>query len=85
MSSPAPALDVLPDIMAPPTAPLGPPLAEAIYPDSTAAKAALQEHARVNGYGIGIDSSTQKRLFFRCAKGGKYDDRCKDPTVHTSK
>lgn len=64
MSSPAPAPDVPLDIMASPTAPLGPPLAEAIYPDPTAAKAALQEHARVNGYGTGIDSSTQKRVFF---------------------
>jgi hypothetical protein len=81
----SPTLDEQPNIMAPPTAPLGPLLAEAIYPSSTAAKAALQEHARVNGYGIGIESSTQKRIFFRCAKGGKYDDRFKDPTVQISK
>jgi hypothetical protein len=54
MSSLAPAPDVPLNIMAPPTAPLSPPLPEAIYPDSTAAKAALQEHAQVNSYGIGI-------------------------------
>jgi hypothetical protein len=40
MSSPVPAPDVPPDIMAPPIAPLGPLLAEVIYPDSIAAKAA---------------------------------------------
>ena len=52
---------------------------------NTAAKAALQEHARVNGYGIGIESSTQKRIFFQYVKGRKYDDRFKDPIVHVSK
>ena len=67
-------LDEQPNIMALPTVSLGPLLTEAIYPSSTAAKAALQEHARVNGYGIRIELSTQKRIFFRCAKRGKYDD-----------
>jgi hypothetical protein len=71
--------------MAPSIVPLGPSLAEAIYSNSTTAKAALQEHARINGYGIGIHSSTQKRVFFRCAKGGKYNNRCKDSTIHASK
>jgi hypothetical protein len=34
-------LDEQPNIMAPPTVPFGPLLAEVIYPNSTAAKAAL--------------------------------------------
>jgi hypothetical protein len=38
-----------------------------------------------NGYGIAVDSSSKKRVFYRCAKGGKYDNRHKDPTVHESK
>ena len=80
-----PTLNEQPNIMAPPTASLSPLLAEAIYPSSTAAKATLQEHTRVNGYGIGIESSTQKCIFFQCAKEGKYDNQFKDPTVHVSK
>jgi hypothetical protein len=81
----SPTLDEQSNIIAPPTAPLGSLLAEAIYSSSTAAKAALQEYAQVNGYGIGIESSTQKCIFFQYAKGGKYDDRFKDPIVHVSK
>jgi hypothetical protein len=67
----SPILDKQPNIIAPPTVPLGPLLAETIYLSSTAVKAALQEHARVNSYRIGIESLTQKHIFFRCAKGGK--------------
>jgi hypothetical protein len=81
----SPTLDEQPNIMAPPIAPLGPLLAEAIYPSSTAAKAALQEHARVNGYEIGIKLLTQNRIFFWYIKGDKYDDRFKDSIVHISK
>lgn len=32
-----------------------------------------------------MDSSSKKRVFYRCAKGSKYDNRHKDPTVHESK
>jgi hypothetical protein len=85
MSSPALPDIVPPDIIALPTAPLGLPVAEAIYPNSAGARTALQEHARVNGYGIGVESSTQRRVFFWCAKRGKYDNRHKDPTVHESR
>jgi hypothetical protein len=38
-------------------APLGPPPDEAIYKDPDAVKAALQAHARDNGYGISVTSS----------------------------
>jgi hypothetical protein len=81
----SPILDKQPNIMAPPIAPLGTLLADAIYPSSTAVKAALKEYARVNSYRIGIESLIQKCIFFRCAKRGKYDDRFKDPIVYISK
>ena len=58
---------------------------EAVYPDSEAAKFALQEHARMNGFGISIESSTALRVFYRCAKGGKYNNRFKDTTKHVSR
>ena len=81
----SPILDEQPNIMALPTAPLGPLLAEAIYPSSTAAKAALQEHTQVNNYRIRIESSTQKCIFFQCAKGDKYNDQFKDLTIYVLK
>jgi hypothetical protein len=80
MSLPAP-----PAIATPPAAPLGPSVAEAVYTDPAAASAALQEHTRVNGYGIAVESSSKMPVFYRCEKGGKYDNRFKDPTVHESK
>ena len=78
-------------LLAPPTiaplpaAPLKPLVTKAVYTNPIAVRAALQEHARVNGYGIAVESSSKKRVFYRCAKGGKYDNRFKDPTVHESK
>jgi hypothetical protein len=66
-------------------APLGPPLQTAVYPYLDAAKDALQAHARDNGYRIAIESSDKRRTFFRCSKGGKYDNRFKDSTVHPSR
>jgi hypothetical protein len=65
-------------------APLGPPLEEAIYADTKAIQAALQSHARDNGYGISIASSKKDKIYFGCAKGGKYRDR-KDLNTHKSK
>jgi hypothetical protein len=62
--------------------PLGPPLQTTVYPDLDAAKAALQAHARDNRYGVAIESSDKWRTFFRCSKGGRYDNRFKDSTVH---
>lgn len=66
-------------------APLGEPFPEAIYTNPSAVKAALTDHARVNGYGIKVDSSTARRVIYQCAKGGKYDDKGKDLEVHESK
>lgn len=66
-------------------APLGPQLPDGLYPDLDAVKAALQVHARGNGYGVAIESSRMDRTFWRCSKGGKYDNGFKDPSVHTSR
>ena len=64
---------VVADTMATP-APLGPPLDEATYDTLESAKAALQSHARDNGYRISIMSSRDQRTLYSCAKGGKSRD-----------
>jgi hypothetical protein len=66
-------------------APLGAPFPEATYTDLSAVKADLQAYARENGFGISVDSSSNHRVFYRCAKGGKYDNRHKDSSVHESR
>jgi FAR1 DNA-binding domain len=66
-------------------APLGEPFSEAIYTEISAVRAALEDHARTNGYAIGVKSSKAQRFLYRCSKGGKYDSRFKDPEVHESK
>jgi hypothetical protein len=58
---------------------------KAIYKDFATIKAALQEHAWINGFAISIHSFKEQRAIFKCTKGGKYDDCSKDPTVYTSK
>jgi hypothetical protein len=47
-----------------------------------AAKAALQAHVGGNGYAISVESSTKRRAFYKCSKGGKYNAKCKDPSIH---
>jgi hypothetical protein len=69
----------------PPLAPLGDPIDEATDSDSSTAKAALQEHAAGNGYAISAESSSDRRAFYKCSKGGKYNAKCKDPSVHLSR
>jgi hypothetical protein len=66
-------------------APLGPPPDEAIYEDIPAVKAALQKHAREHGYSISVGSSRDQRAYYSCSKGGKYQDKGKDPSVHESR
>ena len=65
-------------------APLGLPLDEAIYTTPEAVKAALQSHARDNGYGVSVSSSKDQRIYYACAKGGKYRDT-KNPETHESR
>jgi hypothetical protein len=66
-------------------APLGPAIAEAIYTDPKAAKAALQAHAGGHGYSITVQSSSDRRVFYICSKSGTYDAKGKDPATHPSK
>ena len=66
-------------------APLGGPINEAVYSDLATAKAALQAHARGNGYAISVESLTKRRAFYKCSKRGKYNAKCKDPFIHLSR
>jgi hypothetical protein len=65
-------------------APLGPPPDEIVYSTLEAAKSALQNHARENGYGVSVVSSRETRTAYGCAKGGKYRDT-RNPETHESK
>jgi hypothetical protein len=60
--------------------PLGLLIEEAIYPDLLSAKSALQTHAAGSGFAIAVESLTILRIFYRCAKGGKYNNRFKGNT-----
>jgi hypothetical protein len=66
-------------------APLGDPIAEAIYSDTNAAKAACQEHAKANGFAVSVASSSSLRAFYACTKSGVYNPKGKDSTVHPSR
>jgi hypothetical protein len=66
-------------------APLGDPVAEAVYADLPAAKAALQEHAKANRFAVSVDSSNAQRAFYICTKGGKYNTKGKVSTNHLSR
>jgi hypothetical protein len=65
-------------------APLSPLYVETTHPDTNTAKASLQEHAKASGFAISVDSSSARRMFYICSKGGKYSNQGKDPTVHES-
>jgi hypothetical protein len=71
------------DAMATP-APLGLPPDEATYTTLEDVKAALQSHARDNGYGISVTSSRDQRIYYAYTKGGKYRDT-KSPETHESR
>jgi hypothetical protein len=85
MASPPPPASQPPGPSMPLLAPLGPAPDEAVYTDLKAVKAALNKHACDHGYGIGVASSRDQRAYYKCAKGGKYDDRGKVSTVHPTK
>jgi hypothetical protein len=68
----------------PPLTPLGPPIEEAICLDLLSAKSALRTHASGSGFAIAVEPSTILRIFYRWAKGGKYNNRFKGNT-HESK
>jgi hypothetical protein len=56
-------------------APLGLPLDEATYATPGAVKAALQSHARDNGYGVSVSSSKDQRIYYACAKGENFSTK----------
>jgi hypothetical protein len=60
-----------------------PPLA--IYPDLATGFAAIQEHAKQNGYALFKRDSTPNKVIYTCDRAGKYDLKGKDPTIHASK
>jgi hypothetical protein len=66
-------------------APLGQPIPDQVYADLAAAKLALQEYARLNGFSVSVESSNEHRVFYICSKGGKYKASGKTPTMHDSR
>jgi hypothetical protein len=60
-------------------APLSDSIEEAVYSDLAAAKAAL----RGNGYANSVEFLTERCAFYKCSTGGKYNAKCKDPSVHS--
>jgi hypothetical protein len=65
--------------------PLGLVLPASQYASTADIKAALQAHARNNGYAIVADSSTPIRAGWICLKGGKYNDKSKSDDTHPTK
>jgi hypothetical protein len=82
---PAASMASLAPLAPPLLAPLGPLYVETTHPDTNTAKASLQEHAKASGFAISVDSSSARRVFYICSKGGKYSNQGKDPTVHESR
>jgi hypothetical protein len=58
------------------------PIAEAIYSDTNAAKAAFQEYAKANGFAVSVASLSLLRVFYACTKSAVYNPKGKDSTVH---
>jgi hypothetical protein len=65
-------------------APLGLLPEEAIYADTKVVQAALQSHARDTRYSISITLSKKEKVYYSCAKGGKYRN-IKDSNIYKSK
>jgi hypothetical protein len=62
---------------------LAPPAGQ--YASKADIKAALQVHARNNGYAVAADSGTADRAGWIYFKGGKYNDKNKSHDVHPTK
>jgi hypothetical protein len=65
--------------------PLGPLPLAGEYATPADIKAALQAHARDNGYAIAADSRTPTRAYWICFKGGKYNHKNKSYDMHPTK
>lgn len=64
---------------------LGAPFQHAEYTNSADLKAALQAHAKINGFSISVDSSVANRIVYICSKGNKYSSHGKSSDIHESK
>jgi hypothetical protein len=63
----------------------GPAPSEALYKDLDTLFAAIQAHARDNGYAFFTRNKKPRRVVYACDRAGKYDPKGKDPDVHPSK
>ena len=63
----------------------GPAPPAANYPDIITGFAALQAHAKANGYAFFCRSKRPKRVLYDCDRAGKYDSKGKDSNTHKSK
>ncbi|RFU33344.1 hypothetical protein B7463_g3034, partial [Scytalidium lignicola] len=63
----------------------GPPPPEAVFADIATLKAAIQKHARENGYAFLTRSSKPNHVVYHCDRAGDYNAKGKKPTVHPTK
>ena len=63
----------------------GPPPPEAVYTDLDTAIAAIQGHAKCNGYALCRGDRKARRIVYTCDRYGKPQDKTKSSTVHTTK
>jgi hypothetical protein len=63
----------------------GPAPPAATYTDLTIGIAAIQAHAKVNGYAFFRRDTTNKRAVFACDRAGKYQSKGKNIDTHKSK
>jgi hypothetical protein len=58
---------------------------EAVYPDIDTGFAAIQAHARVNGYAFYRYNRRPTRVVYLCDRASKYDSKGKNSNTHESK
>ena len=63
----------------------GPAPPTAIYPDIPTALAAIQAHARANGYVFFQRDKKPWKVVYACDRAGKPDMKGKNPSTHESK
>jgi len=63
----------------------GPPPTAAIYTDLSTAVAAIQAHAKCNGYALFKRDSRPLRVVYACDRYSKPQARAKNPDIHESK
>jgi hypothetical protein len=63
----------------------GPPPPEAVYADLSTAIAAIQGHAKCNGYALFKRDGKPNRIVYACDRYGKPEAKAKNPDLHDSK